>query len=103
MKMEQERVEGAENLRNTPIEDIIREQNLPVPVEHWVKSSIMVPMQYLAAMVYYFVYAEANPQLTITNKGVAENFSCLQVTCTSWSAARNTLDVAKEQGRRPAC
>ena len=27
MKMEQERVERAENLRNTPIEDIIREQN----------------------------------------------------------------------------
>ena len=47
---------------------------MPVPVEHWVKSSIMVLMQYLAAMVYYFVYAEANPQLTITNKGVAEKF-----------------------------
>ena len=27
--------------------------------------------QYLAAMVYYFVYAEANPDQNVTNKGVA--------------------------------
>ena len=74
MKLEQERVEKAENLRNTPIEVIIREQNVPVPVERWVKSSIMIPTQYLAAMVYYFVYAEANPHIMVMNKGVAEKF-----------------------------
>ena len=74
MKLEQEREEQVENLRNTPIEEIIKEQNVPVPVERWVKSSIMIPTQYLAAMVYYFVYAEANPHLTVTNKGVASLF-----------------------------
>ena len=74
MKMEQERVERAENLRNTPIEEIIREQNVPVPVECWVKSSIMIQTQYLVAMVYYFVYTEANPHLMVTNKGVVEKF-----------------------------
>ena len=47
---------------------------MPVPVERWVKSNIMIPTQYLAAMVYYFVYAEANPHLMVTNKGVAEEF-----------------------------
>ena len=30
--------------------------------------------QYLAAMVYYFVYAEANPDLNVTNKGMAGLF-----------------------------
>ena len=34
----------------------------------------MVPTQYLVAMVYYFVYAEANPEVTVTNKGVAGLF-----------------------------
>ena len=74
MKWEQEREERVGNLRNTPIEEIIRVQNMLVPVEHWVKSNIMIPTQYLAAMVYYFVYTEGNPHLTVTNKGVAEKF-----------------------------
>ena len=55
MKLEQEREERAENLRNIPIEEIIKEQNVPVLVECWVNSSIMIPTQYLATMVYYFV------------------------------------------------
>ena len=74
MKLEQEREERVENLRNTPIEEVIREQNVPVPVARWVSSSIMAPTQYLSVMVFYFVYAEANPQLNVTNKGVAEMF-----------------------------
>ena len=61
MKLEREQQEKAENLCNQPIRQIIEEQNVPVLVEQWLSSSIMLPRQYLAAMVYYFVYAEANP------------------------------------------
>ena len=74
MKLEKEHEERTEDLRNTLIEEIIREQNVPVPVDRWVDSSIMIPTQYLSAMVFYFVYAEANPKLNVTNKGVAEMF-----------------------------
>ena len=34
----------------------------------------MLPTQYLAVMVYYFVSAEANPKCNITNKGMAALF-----------------------------
>ena len=61
-------------MRNTPIKEIIREQNVPVPVDRWVDSSIMIPTKYLSAMVFYFVYTEANPKLNVTNKGVAGMF-----------------------------
>ena len=74
MKIERERQEKAENLRNQPIEQIIDEQNIPVPVERWATSSIMLPMQYLAAVVYYFVSAEADPKRNMTNKGVVALF-----------------------------
>ena len=74
MKLERERQEKAENIRNQPIAQIIQEQNMPVPVARWASSNIMSPSLYLAAMVHYFVYAVANPDMTVTNKGVAELF-----------------------------
>ena len=74
VKLEWEHEEKAENLRNTPIEEIIKEQNVLVPVDRWADSSIMLPTQYSAAMVYYFVYAEANPKQNDTNKGMTEMF-----------------------------
>ena len=74
MKLERERQEKAENIRNQPIAQIIREQNMPVPVARWASSNIMSPSLYLAAMVHYFVYAIANLDTTVTNKGVAELF-----------------------------
>ena len=74
MKIKREHQEKAENLRNQPIEQIIDEQNVPVPVERWATSSIMLPTQYLAAMVYYFMSAEADPKCNMTNKGVAALF-----------------------------
>ena len=77
MKLEKEREEWAKDLRNTPIEEIIKEQNAPVPVDRWVDSSIMILTQYLAAMVFYFVYTEANPKVNVTNKCVAEMFKLL--------------------------
>ena len=74
MKIKREHQEKAENLRNQPIGQIIDEQNVPVPVERWLTSSIMLPMQYLAAMVYYFMLAEADPKCNMTNKGVVALF-----------------------------
>ena len=74
MKFERERQEKAENIWNQPIGEIIKEQNIPIPVERWSSSSIMLPTQYLAAMVYYFIYAETSPEVNITNKGAAALF-----------------------------
>ena len=74
MKRERERQEKAENLQNQPIAQIIQEQNVPVLVTRWASSNIMGPTLYLSAMVYYFVYAVANPETTVTNKGVAGLF-----------------------------
>ena len=34
----------------------------------------MLPTQYLAAMVYYFVYAEMSLEVNVTNKGMAAPF-----------------------------
>ena len=74
MKIKGECQEKAKNLRNQPIEQIIDEQNILVPVEIWESSSIMLPTQYLAAMVYYFMLAEADPKHNVTNKGMAALF-----------------------------
>ena len=70
MRLQREWEEKAESLCNQPIEEVIESQNMPVPVLRWSDSSIMLPTQYLAAMVYYFVAAEAE----VTNKGVATMF-----------------------------
>ena len=74
MRLQREREEKAESLRNQPIEEVIASQNVPVPVLWWLESNIMLPTQYLAAMVYYFVAAEADSTCTVTNKGVAAMF-----------------------------
>ena len=74
MRLQREREEKAESLHNQPIEELIESQNVPVPVLRWSDSSIMLPTQYLVAMVYYFVAAEADSTRTVTNKGVATRF-----------------------------
>ena len=74
MRLQREREEKAESLHNQPIKEVIESQNVPVPVLRWSESSIMLPTQYLAAMVYYFVAAEADSTRTVTNKGVATMF-----------------------------
>ena len=74
MRLQREREEKAESLRNQPIKEVIASQNMPVPVLRWSESSIMLPTQYLVAMVYYFVAAEADSTRTVTNKGVATMF-----------------------------
>ena len=74
MRLQREREEKAEHFHNQPIEEVIESQNVSVPVLQWSESSIMLPTQYLAAMVYYFVAAEADSTHTVTNKGVTTMF-----------------------------
>ena len=100
MKLKQEREERAENLRNMPIEEIIKEQNVLVPVECWVQSSIMILMQYLAAMVHYFVYAEANPHLTVTNKGVATFFQVSPSNLHKWVSGKKYAGGSQGSGKK---
>ena len=56
MKSERERQQKAEQMWGLPIEDIIKEQNMPRPVECWAESKIMSPSAYLEAAVYYFLF-----------------------------------------------
>ena len=74
MKLERDRQGKSEDMQNQPIEVIIEEQNIPVPVERWINSSIMLPTRYLAAMVYCFVFTAVDPKRNVTNKGIAELF-----------------------------
>ena len=100
MRLQREREEKAESLHNQPIEEVIESQNMPVPVLWWSDSSIMFPTQYLAAMVYYFVAAEADSTHTVTNKGVATMFKLSPSNLVSWSAGRNMQEAAKGKERR---
>ena len=74
MKTDCERREKAEQLRGLPIEDIIKEQNMPRPVERWVESKIMSPSAYLAAAVYYFLYSVIDQKKAVANQAVADLF-----------------------------
>ena len=74
MKSDRERREKAEQLRGLPIEEIIKEQNMLRPVEHWVESNIMSPSAYLAAAVFYFLYGVVDQKKAVANQMVAELF-----------------------------
>ena len=74
MKLDRERREKVELLQTLPIEDIIKEQNMPRPVEHWVESKIMSPSAYLAVAVYYFLYSVVDQRKTVGNQAVADLF-----------------------------
>ena len=74
MKSDRKRHEKAEQLRGLPIEDIIKEQNMPRPVECWVESKIMSPSAYLAAAVYYFLYSVVDQKKAVGNQAVADLF-----------------------------
>ena len=79
MKMDRERREKAEQLQGLPIEDIIKEQNMPRPVEHWVESKIMSPSAYLAAAVYYFLYSVVDQKKAVANQVVADLFKVSKI------------------------
>ena len=74
MKSDRERREKAEQLQGLPIEDIIKEQNMPRPVEHWVESKIMSPSAYLTVAVYYFLYSVVDQKKAVANQAVADLF-----------------------------
>ena len=74
MKLEREHCEKAEQLRGLPIEDIIKEQNMLRPVEHWIESKIMSLSAYLAAAVYYFPYSVVDQKKVVANQTVADLF-----------------------------
>ena len=74
MKTDHECPEKAEQLQGLPIEDIIKEQNMPRPVERWVESKIMSPSAYLAAAVYYFLYSVIDQKKAVANQAVADLF-----------------------------
>ena len=74
MKTDCEHCEKAKQLRGLPIEDIIKEQNMPRPVERWVESKIMSPSAYLAAAVYYFLYSVVDQKKAVVNQAVADLF-----------------------------
>ena len=72
MKSDRECCEKAEQLRGLPIEDIIKEQNMPRPMERWVESKIMSPLAYLVAAVYYFLYSVVDQKKAVANQVVAD-------------------------------
>ena len=74
MKSERERQQKAEQMQGLPIEDIIKDQNMPRPVEHWAGSKIMSPSAYLAAVVYYFLFNTVDQKKTVVNQAVVDQF-----------------------------
>ena len=74
MRTEREQCEKAEQLCGLPIKDIIKEQNMPRPVERWVESKIMSPSAYLAAAVYYFLFGMVDQKKVVANQTVADLF-----------------------------
>ena len=74
MKLECECQQKAEQMWGLPIEDIIKEQNMPRLVEHWAESKIMSPSAYLAAAVYYFLFNTVDQKKTIVNQVVSDKF-----------------------------
>ena len=100
MRQQREQEEKAQDLRNQPIEAVIMNQNMPVPCARWVKSSIMMPTQYLAAMVYYFVAAVADETRTITNKGVAALFELQPSNLHKLVSGRKYAGGSKGEGKK---
>ena len=78
MKSECEHQQKAEQMRGLPIEEIIKEQNMPRLVECWAESKIMSPSAYLAAAVYYFLFNTVDQKKTIANQAVSDKFKVLR-------------------------
>ena len=71
----EERVRSHDEICNTRIEDIIVEQNLQTPLERWKDSKVLLPTQYLVAVVHYFVYSQADQKNPMMNKFVSDKFN----------------------------
>ena len=73
-KEAEERVRSRDEMRNTKIEEIIIEQNLPTPLARWKDLKVLLPTRYLAAAVHYFIYSQADQKNPMTNKFVSDKF-----------------------------
>ena len=71
----EERARSHDEMRNTRIEDIIVEQNLQMLLERWKDSKVLLPTQYLVAVVHYFVYLQADQKNPMMNKFVSDKFN----------------------------
>ena len=74
MKTECERQQRLEQLKGMPIEEIVREQNMPCPRPRWKESKIMLPSAYLVAAVYFFLYNTVDQSKSVSNQAVADLF-----------------------------
>ena len=74
MKTERERQQRLEQLKGMPIEEIVRDQNMPCPRPRWKESKIMLPSAYLVAAVYFFLYNTVDQSKSVTNQAVADLF-----------------------------
>ena len=74
MKTERERQQRLEQLKGMPIEEIVRDQNMPRPRPRWKESKIMLPSAYLAAAVYFFLYNTVDQSKSVSNQAVADLF-----------------------------
>ena len=59
----------------------------------------MLPTQYLVAMVYYFVAAEADSTCTVTNKGVADMFKLAPSNLHKLVSGKKYAGGSKGEGR----
>ena len=100
MRLQWEREEKVEDLCNQPIEEVIESQNVPLPVLRWSDSSIMLLTQYLEAMVYYFLVAEADSIRTVTNKGVAAMFKLSPSNLHKVVSGKKYAGGSKGEGRK---
>ena len=64
-----------DEMQNMKIEEIIVKQNLPTPLERWKDSKVLLPTRYLAAVVHYFVYSQADQKTPMTNKFMSDKFN----------------------------
>ena len=74
MKTERERQQRLEQLKGTPIEEIVRDQNMPCPKPRWKDPKIMSPSAYLVAAVYFFLYNTVDNTKSVSNQAVADLF-----------------------------
>ena len=101
-KEAEERARSHDEMRNTRIEDIIIEQNLPTPLGRWKDSKVLLLTRYLAVAVHFFVYSQADQANPIKNKFVSDKFNLSSsnlhriITGRCYAGGHETAKVAPE-------
>ena len=99
MKTEHEHQQKAEQMRGLPIEELIKEQNIPRLEERWAESKIMSLSAYLVAAVYYFLFNTVDQKKTVANQTVAELFKISKSNLHRITSGRNTQEEVLRQAR----